>query len=113
MARETDAYFRYSVRNDITDKPFDNYSCITITVSGVVDYDLSNNTALFENLSTANELLFIVGISPVTVKLDAVDHDPIPIDANAKLGLSSIAVENVFLTCSESTSLTIYAAGWK
>jgi hypothetical protein len=104
--------YDYSVRRKVTDRPYGAYACKTVTVSGVSDYSLKTHSTLFNTLQNPAELVIRNGSQDITVKFNSSANDPIPVYADTDFGTSSLIVNDLFLTVSGSSTITIFTLGW-
>ena len=104
--------YDYSTRKAYTNKPYEAYGACTITVSGVSDYSVKDNTSLFDVLTYPVELVVRNGSQDITVKFNSNTNDSVPVYADTDWGVSSFAVSDLFVTVSGSCTITIFTLGW-
>jgi hypothetical protein len=104
--------YDYNVRKKVSDRPYGAYACNTITVSGVSDYSLKDNTTLFDILRHPVEVVIRNGSQDIAVKFNSNTNSSVPIYADTDFGVSSLVVSDLFVTVSGSVTVTIFTLGW-
>jgi hypothetical protein len=108
--------FDYSGKKSDGSKPFSSYACKDITVSGgESDYSLKENTDLFNAVTSPLQFLIRNGSEDISIRLNTIGSDSIPISGAAEFGLDSIIVTDMFVTVSGVSNATfnVITLGWQ
>jgi hypothetical protein len=88
------------------------YASISLTASGnLIDYNLAENTTLFNKVKVARELV-VRNTHPMFIKLNSETNDPIEVFAREGVATSGIPIENLFITTVAGCVIRVFSVGY-
>lgn len=110
----SDEYNRFRKRYaPAPSQPYNAYGSATFTVSGsITDYDVKDNTTIFDGFATAGQFTVTASGANVSLKLNSTDNDALP--TGNSFTMDNFHVENLYVTTpggDANVTVTIY--GWK
>ena len=94
-------------------QPLNAYASTTFTVSGsVTDYDVKDNTTVFDSMSIANKFTVSASGANISLKLNSTDNDALPADTSFMM--DSFHLDNLYITTpAGAADVTVTIYGWK
>jgi len=94
-------------------QPLNAYASASFTVSGsVTDYDVKDNTTIFNSMAIANKFTVTASGANISLKLNSTSNDALPADTSFMM--DNFHIENFYVTApggDADVTVTIY--GWK
>ena len=102
---------RYNRISSDPSRAFTRYASISIDLSNIVDYNIKENTTLFDKIKVAR-VCSIRTTAPIYVKLNTTEADPIEFFSNDGFNFGLLPIENIFITAASPTHIRIIIIGY-
>jgi hypothetical protein len=114
MSGSNETNFLYNRFHYTNATPYSVYASAELTLSsGVTNYNVSEETELFNNIKTGNEALIRIYNDSATVRFNGETEDAITIPAGGNFVIQNFRVSNIFITTSGAISAKIFMMGYE
>jgi len=102
---------RYNMISSDPSRAYSGYAATSVDLENVVDYDLKDNTTLFDSVGVAR-ICIIKTTAPVYVKFNSTDNDPIEFFSNDGFSFGLLPIENIYITAALLAHVRVIIIGY-
>lgn len=101
----------YNMISSDPSRAYSRYGSISIDLNNVVDYNIRENTALFDKVKVAR-VCMIRTTAPIYVKFNSTDDDPIEFFSQDGFNFGLLPIENIFITAASTSHIRVVIIGY-